>query len=205
MRGGRRPYVSRVRTEAAAEKRQDVIEAAVRYLRETVSISSFSLETVARSAGVTRLTVYNQFGSRRGLLEAVFDHIARQGGLEKLWDALNNPDPWGGLDHLVEIFCTFWGAEPAHARLQDAGVLDPEFGRAVFERNERRRGSIRAVVRRIDRELSAKAERDSVDLIFALTSYPTYRSLSAGRQVGSVRKLLQAACRNAVRSSMIQG
>jgi len=40
---------------------------------------------------VTRLTVYNQFGSRRGLLEAVFDNIARQGGLHEIADAMAMP------------------------------------------------------------------------------------------------------------------
>ena len=51
---------------AAAEKRERVIEAAARSLREDASIASFSLDAVAKAAGVTRLTVYHQFGSRRG-------------------------------------------------------------------------------------------------------------------------------------------
>ena len=76
----KRLYVSSVREAAAAEKRDRVVEAATRLLRVNVSVASFSLDSVAKAAGVTRLTVYNQFGSRRGLLEAVFDEIARQGG-----------------------------------------------------------------------------------------------------------------------------
>ena len=75
-----RRYVSSVRTAAAAEKRDRVIEAAARSLREDASIASFSLDAVAKAAGVTRLTVYHQFGSRRGLLEAVFDDIAQRPG-----------------------------------------------------------------------------------------------------------------------------
>ena len=71
-----RSYVSPARSAAAAETRERVIEAASRTLREGESIARFSLDTVAKVAGVTRLTVYNQFGSRRGLLEAVFDEIA---------------------------------------------------------------------------------------------------------------------------------
>ena len=60
-----RAYVSSVRTAAAAEKRDRVLEAAAKLLREDASIARFSLDTVAKAAGVTRLTVYNQFGSRR--------------------------------------------------------------------------------------------------------------------------------------------
>src|SRR6266511_1393725 len=67
----KRAYVSSVRSAAAAEKRDRVIEAAAKLLREDASIARFSLDTVARAAGVTRLTVYNQFGSRGRLLEAM--------------------------------------------------------------------------------------------------------------------------------------
>src|ERR1700682_1943743 len=83
-----RPYTSSVRTAAAAEKRERVIDVAARSLREEASIASFSLDAVAKAAGVTRLTVYHQFGSRRGLLEAVFDDIARQGGLTEIAGAM---------------------------------------------------------------------------------------------------------------------
>jgi AcrR family transcriptional regulator len=62
---------------------------------------------VATAAKVTRLTVYNQFGSRRGLLEAVFDDIARQGRLDRISDAMVKPDPKKRLDQLMEIFCDF--------------------------------------------------------------------------------------------------
>src|ERR1700737_5433233 len=103
----RRAYVSSVRAAGAAEKRDRVIAAAARSLREDASIASFSLDSVAKAAGVTRLTVYNQFGSRRGLLEAVFDEIARQGGLSRIEEAMAMPDPGMALDRLVEIFCHF--------------------------------------------------------------------------------------------------
>src|SRR5260370_37547721 len=109
----RRAYVSSVRTAAAAEKRDRVIEAAARTLREDASISSFSLDNVAKTAGVTRLTVYNQFGSRRGLLEAVFDEIARQGGLEGIADAMAIADPHSALDRLGAILRPFWTRDPA--------------------------------------------------------------------------------------------
>src|SRR5258707_1825752 len=140
-----RSYTSSVRTAAAAEKRERVIEAAARSLREDASIASFSLDTVAKAAGVTRLTVYNQFGSRRGLLEAVFDDIARQGGLQGLGDAMAMPDPCAALDRVVEIFCTFWNRDPAVGRLHEAMAMDPEFAEAVLERNERRPKGLRVL------------------------------------------------------------
>src|SRR5881392_1010587 len=134
-----RRYVSSVRTAAAAAKRDRVIRAAARLLREGASIASFSLDAVAKAAGVTRLTVYNQFGSRRALLEAVFDEIARQGGLAGIADAMAMADPRAALDRLIEIFCAFWSRDAAVGRLHDAMATDPEFAATLVERNERRR------------------------------------------------------------------
>ena len=195
----RRAYVSSVRTAAAAEKRDRVIEAAARTLREDASISSFSLDNVAKTAGVTRLTVYNQFGSRRGLLEAVFDGIARQGGLTEIPDAMAMADPLTALDRLVQIFCDFWNRDRAVGRLHEAMATDPEFAEALLERNERRRKAVDALIGRIaENTASPRARRDAVDLIFALTSFATFAMLSRDRAAEDVCRLVQSACRAAL-------
>src|SRR5437879_7255114 len=171
MAGTRMPtrrYTSSIRTAAAAEKRERVIEAAARSLREDASIASFSLDTVAKAAGVTRLTVYHQFGSRRGLLEAVFDGIAQQGGLTEIADAMAMPDPCASLDRLVEIFCAFWNRDRAVGRLHEAMATDPEFAQALVERNERRRKVFNALIGRVAaKTASSRARQDAVDMIFA--------------------------------------
>ena len=155
----KRAYVSSVRSEAAAEKRDRVIEAAAKLLREDASIARFSLDTVAKAAGVTRLTVYNQFGSRRGLLEAVFDDIARQGGLHEIADAMAMPDPLKALDRVVEIFCSFWARDAAIGRLHEAMATDPEFAEALLERNERRRKLVRMLVGRVAAKTASRRAR----------------------------------------------
>ncbi|PSH62920.1 TetR/AcrR family transcriptional regulator [Phyllobacterium brassicacearum] len=194
-----RSYVSVVRAEAAAEKRDRVIQAAARFLREEESIAAFSLDTVAKAAGVTRLTVYNQFGSRRGLLEAVFDDIARRGRLVRLNDAMAASDPWSGLDQLVEIFCDFWSSDPAVARLHDAMGIDPEFAQALLERNARRRQLLEElVVRMTGRLASPSAQRDAIDLTFALTSCAMFRMLASERSAKAVCDLVRDASRAAI-------
>jgi AcrR family transcriptional regulator len=195
----KRAYVSSVRAAAATEKRDRVIETAAKSLREDASIASFSLDTVAKAAGVTRLTVYNQFGSRRGLLEAVFDDIAREGGLFELADVMTMTDPRAALDRVVAIFCTFWSHDPAIGGLNQAVATDPEFGDSLIERNERRRELLTELLSRIVGKHAAKrAMQDAVDLIFVLTSYPTFAALSPQRSTEDVRRLLQTACRAAV-------
>ena len=194
-----RPYTSSVRTAAAAAKRDRVIEAAARSLREDASIAAFSLDAVAKVAGVTRLTVYHQFGSRRGLLEAVFDEIARQGGLTEISDAMAMSDPRAALDRLVEIFCAFWSRDPAVGRLHEAMATDPEFAQALIGRNERRRKTVNVLVGRIaGKTASPQARQDAVDLIFALTSFAMFAMLRVDRSVDDLCALVKSACRSAL-------
>src|SRR5947209_19909198 len=126
-----RRYNSPARDAATAQTRERIVAAAGKILGTAEGIHDFSLETVAKAAGVTRLTVYNQFGSRRALLEAVFDEIARQGGLAGIAQAMAMPDPHAALDRLIEVFCTFWSRDPAIGRLHDAMATDPEFAAAL--------------------------------------------------------------------------
>jgi AcrR family transcriptional regulator len=192
-----RRYVSSVRAAAAAENRERVIEVASRLLRED-SIASFSLEAVAKAAGVTRLTVYNQFGSRRGLLEAVFDEIARRGGLVQINKIMKEPDPRVALDGLVEVFCRFWNSDPALGRLHDAMAIDLEFAQALTERNERRRQIIKILLERITEGTSLSGQCDAVDLIFSLTSCAMFRMLTSNRSADAACVLVKSACADAI-------
>jgi AcrR family transcriptional regulator len=197
---GTRPYVSKVRAAAAAETRQRLIDAALRFFREEQNVASFSLDAVAKAAGVSRLTVYNQFGSRRGLLEAVFDRFAEHGGLGDLPSAMTRSDPREGLDEVVAIFCRFWSSDEAVPRLHDAMAADPELDQALSQRNERRRAMIRMLVDRIaPAPRAAKAaKRDAIDLIFGLTSLGMFRSLRTTRSKQSICELVLTACHDAL-------
>lgn len=191
----RRRYDNSVRAAAAEEKRHGVIRAAVSLLRSEDSIRDFSLEAVARAAGVTRLTVYNHFGSRPGLLEAVFDEIAREGGLDRIPDAISMQDPRVAFDRLIEIFCEFWGEDPAIGRLQEAMSTDPEFARALVERNERRRRLFGPLVGRIAAVgVQSRLCKDATDLIFVLTSYPAFAMLRRRRSSQAASRLISIAC-----------
>jgi AcrR family transcriptional regulator len=191
----RRRYDNTARAAAAEKKRYGVIKAAASLLRSEESISDFSLEAVAHAAGVTRLTVYNQFGSRRGLLEAVFDEIAREGGLDRIPDAISMRDPRVAFDRLIEIFCEFWSEDPAIGRLQEAMSTDPEFARALAERNDRRRQLFGPLIGRIAAVgVKSRLCRDATDLIFVLTSYPAFAMLRRQRSPQAAARLVSIAC-----------
>ena len=143
-----------------------------------------SMEAVAKAAGVTRLTVYNQFGSRSALLEEIFDELARLGDLARIAEAMAMPDPRAALARLVEIFCEFWGSDPAVDRLNRNASMDEEFASALAARHERRRKALSVLVRRLAQagHLAAENSAAATDVLFALTSPDFYRTLSTGRR-----------------------
>jgi AcrR family transcriptional regulator len=203
-----RAYNSPRRIAAATKTREGIVGAAAAILGTAEGIRGFSLQAVAEKAGVTRLTVYNQFGSRRALLEAVFDDMAARGGLHQIPAVMAGPDPQAGLLQVIAVFCDFWSFNPdALGPLHAAGASDPEFGASVRERNQRRRRLLSVLVRRVakDRKLRPKAQGDLIDVLFALTSFPFFSQLTAeGRSAEAACSLIQGLATDAVWRAMKQ-
>jgi AcrR family transcriptional regulator len=187
----KRRYDSPARAAAAEQTRARLVETAARMLADQPNIAGFSLEAVAKAAGVTRLTVYNQFGSRRGLLEAVFDGVAAGSGLAgRVAGAMQMSDPRAALAGLIAVFCAFWQEVRPVARLHDAAASDPELAEAVSARNERRRHAITVLMGRMGKG----EDRDQIDLIFTLTSYRTFEALRAGRTGEEACRIVTETC-----------
>ena len=198
-----RPYRSPRRRVAAKRTRARLLKAARSMLAAPDGIS---LDAVAKKAGVTRLTVYNQFGSRRALLEAVFDDMAERGGLHRIREAMAKTDPQVALQQIVLIFCDFWSVHRgALWRLHAASATDPEFEESLRARNQRRRHLLSVVV---DRMIEGGAKRPEVvieliDVLFALTSVGFFWELTAGgRKANAVCHLIQALAADAVQRAL---
>jgi AcrR family transcriptional regulator len=202
-----RPYRSKVRADAAGETRARIVSAAAELLGAT-PYAPFSLESVAKKAGVTRLTVYNQFGSRRALLEATFDQIALTAGLDRLGDAMAEPDPHRSLALVVERFCAFWDADQyALLRLHAARALDPELEEALYARNERRRHLLRVIAGRLVQRGDVKAQSvpELVDVLHVLTSLPVFSDLRKRRSAGKTRQLILQMVEDAIGRARARG
>lgn len=198
----RRPYRSPQRNAAAAQTRERLVQAARELLAGEGGLTAFSLEAVARHAGVSRPTVYNQFGSRRALLEAVFDDVAVQGGITRLPGVMAEPDPHVALRGLIEMFCAFFAhAGTAMETLVAAAASDPDLRDSVKERHERRRRAIGVLVNRMRErgEVAPEAVQDLVDLLHALTGPAVLADLRReGRSSEAACRLLQQAAADAV-------
>ena len=188
-----RPYRSALRAENAERTRSGIVKAAAGMLARA---ERFSLDAVAKKARVTRLTVYHQFGSRRALLEAVFDDMAVRGGLHRIRDAMAGPDADAALQQIVAIFCDFWrGAPTALWRIHAASASDAEFAESLRARNERRRQLLSVLIGRMadGKDIPAKVTSDLIDTLFALTSLSFYSELAVrGRTADAVCQLIQS-------------
>lgn len=190
----------RARTPASEETRGRILEAA-RDLAIGEGFSGFTVERVAERAGVSRMTVYYQFGSKPDLLEALFDHLAARGRLDRLPDAFRQPDPLVALMRFIEIFCGFWGSDPVGIRrLQCWAAVEPEFKESGLDRDARRRQGLEVLVGRI-RKVYGVPEDEAlpgvIDVLNALLSVDSYEKLArGGRSGGEITALLQRTARS---------
>ncbi|MEU6232520.1 helix-turn-helix domain-containing protein [Kitasatospora sp. NPDC047058] len=158
------------------ETRARITDAARAQLAGT---GTLSLDAVAKRADVARATVYYQFGSKTGLLEAVCDALAAQGGMARLAEAFIHPEPWPAVDLFVEVMGGFWAVDRVCTRrLRALAALDEEVGRVIGERDARRRGGAEVLAARLD-----GAPEDAAALLFVLTGFETFDAL-AGEAVG---------------------
>ncbi len=189
------------RKQSVDETRARIVAGARALLMSQDGFRRFTMEAIAREAGVTRMTVYNQFDSKTAVYEALADDLAARGGIRNnIAAAFAEPDARAGIDKLIDAFVHFWLAEPEVLRkLHALSQLDPE-SRAA-ERDAWRREAIENMLARYHKQCRIRSVgrrlRD-VDAVYMLTDFPTTEALArAGRgerQVaGRIRELV-AAC-----------
>src|SRR5262245_61544380 len=134
-----RPYRMDKRRVAANETRTRILEGARALLAEEVA-PDLSMDAIARRADVARLTIYYQFKSRRGLLEALYDHLAIRGNMQRMAEVFHTSDPARALERLVRTFVGFWSSDPiVMRRLRAMAALDAEVEKGIRARDGRRR------------------------------------------------------------------
>jgi AcrR family transcriptional regulator len=176
-----RPYKLGQRRSATEATRARILGATRDLLIGGGGPGVFSIDAVANQAGVARMTVYYQFGSRRGLLEALMDDLAARGGMRKVAEVFHTSDPLEALGVLIKVFVHFWASDRiVTRRLRSFAVLDPEF-RHVRARDEWRREHLRNLLKRVihgQGRRAAQAFEETVDILQTLTSFETFDTLA---------------------------
>jgi len=197
-----RPYRLGQRQAATEQTKARIVNAARELLMANEGFSSFSLDQVARQADVARMTIYHQFGSKSGLLEALCDALAASGGMEQLSTAFRQPKPLDALNQYLLVFSRFWDADRlVTRRLRALAALDPDFEQVIRARDERRRQGVRVLTQRLVEQqvLPPDAPLDEiVDVLFTLSSFETFDTLAGPTRslqevVPLVRQLAHAA------------
>lgn len=175
----RRPYTP-IQRQRAVDAGRDRILTAARDLLQLDDVAAFSLDAVARRAGVTRMTVYNQFGSRAGLLEELFDLLVERGALYEMPAVLSETDPAAAFDALVAIFGRFYtDNRPVMVRLSAAAGTDSDLDEAMRIRNERRRRAIETLVQRIPKgQRTGVAAGELVNTLDVMLNFSTFNAIA---------------------------
>jgi AcrR family transcriptional regulator len=195
-----RPYDLGRRREAIDETRVKVLAAARELLVAPDGYARFTIDNVARIAGVARMTVYYRFKSKAGLLEALCDTLAMQSGMAGMMaEVFRHTQAQPALARFLLVLGHFYGTDRLlMRRLHGLSALDPEFEQVLSARNERRREGLRLLLKwcysdRPEGWVEAKAA-----LLHAITAFTVYDSLAGpAREPAEVAplmlKLVQAA------------
>jgi AcrR family transcriptional regulator len=151
-----KPYSLGRRQEAVDRNRAAVLAAARDIL---AGATELSVGAVAAAAGVSRLTVYHQFGSRDGLLAALRARVASPHDAEQPGGAQE------AFEQHLRAACDRWASDPALCRRLD-GLGAPRGARELAARLSAE-----------DRLRPGCSIREAEDVIEVLTSFAAFDRL----------------------------
>lgn len=188
-----RAYSLERRREASEQTRARILSGA-RALLSADGVSAFTIDAVAERAGVARMTVYYQFGSKRGLLEALFDSLAAIGLVERLRASFGRSEPFDALAEFIGAFVGFWASDRVVIRrVRSLAGLDADVEQSLRARDQKRREGLRVILGRLAESHgpAAGSLSEAVDMLHALTSFETFDALAGhGRNPEQVATLL---------------
>jgi AcrR family transcriptional regulator len=144
-----------------------------------------SLDAVARRADVARGTVYHQFGTKVGLLEAVVRDFEQRAGLERLVQLIEQAPTDRLLRDTITAGCRYWATDPTLVRKVTAvAVTDADAAQLLAGHDAGRLQLLTRVVERLatdQPQQTARTRQAAVDALWLLTSFTAYDELTNGR------------------------
>lgn len=174
------------------------ITAATRELLAEGTFHQATVEQVADRAGVARATLYQHFGSRLDLVDAICETFDANPALQELRRIVELDDADEALARTIANCVRFWSSEDAVlAQLYGVAAIDPAARDLVDRQRADRRGELGRLVRnlrRAGRLRSSGDERRALVTLLVLTSYETFRELrDAGLSDRGATTFLQQA------------
>jgi AcrR family transcriptional regulator len=180
-----RKYEQVLRAEAAEETRRRILDAVGQCLRETPTEQP-SLGRVAELAGVSRSTIYADFGSRSGLFDAFVFDLWERTGIGELGEAVEAANARDHLRAGIRAASRMKGQELVIYRVLHAmDRLDPESaGGALRKMETARRGGVQSLAEHLEREGALRdgmGVEEAADVLWVLTSFESLDLLVTGR------------------------
>lgn len=177
------------------DSRVAIADAARKIIENNANVS-FSIESVAKAASVSRVTIYNLFKSRSELINAVLDRVAIDSGLDDVDYIVNDPHPWSALNRYVVAFVDFYSKNRyLFRRFRILAAIDPDFSEAIIVRENRKRmDGLTRILRRIHEDSSKTLPgREVIDsqalMLKALLCFEVFDTLLEDRAALSTVKL----------------
>ena len=143
-----RPYAAARRRESA-ETVDRVLEAAERLIKDD-AFHAATMDELAIAAGVSRATVFKRFGSKLGVLEALFTRGMEGPEMAAIQEALALEDPVAALDAVVEAGCAIWEACGfVVQQLQAVAILEPDAAALIDQQRDEQRADLQGLTRRL--------------------------------------------------------
>ncbi|PID35872.1 MAG: hypothetical protein CR993_07655 [Rhodobacterales bacterium] len=193
------PVTRKKEPTARREANRSALVAALRERLLCDGLPGLSFEKIAETAGMTRRSVYNHFGSRAGLMEALMDDIGARAGVQGLARVWQVEAPDALLEAYFAELCRMWEADRDMFRLMvGLSAADPELGRAVLARVGRVREAAKVLADRLDAQAGRKpgwSRKEAFASLFALSVFPTYDAIrdSGISQAAAARRMAQMA------------
>jgi AcrR family transcriptional regulator len=177
----------RLRRITAAQTRTAILDA-VHALLAAPDAGRLTLDEVARKAGVTRATVYNQFGSRQALLTSAFSDQGRLIRYDRVMAATEIAEPIAALSATVRETCRAWETiAPSIRRVLALAVLDPEIGLVVDRYEQARRAQMSGLAQRLDAPVGGAA---AAAILGAMTNPLVYFQFRADASAATAARRL---------------
>jgi AcrR family transcriptional regulator len=171
---------TRGRPKGAEPTRARILDAASELIARG-SFEAVSLDEVAERAGFSRRTIYDQFGSKRGILIGILERIADE-GLPTLLDAVHQANnPFDALRQAVPLSVAYTDRYINMMRIFYAQAInDPDFRAAWDLAQKRRWDNLHRIVEWLAREKRLAEGWDlsrATDWLFWLTSFQLHDEL----------------------------
>ena len=128
-----------------------MLEAAEHLIQED-GFHSATMDELAEAAGVSRATVFNRFGSKLGVLQALFARCMESQEMRAIREALAIEDPVVALEAVIEAACAIWEAHGfVQEQLQAIVVLEPAASALVKQQLDEQRNDLQDLTRRLAR------------------------------------------------------